>query len=128
MPACPCRVRSRPPRLPAGRGNPGPDRASLAGGGLLYPRVASAHVPNVELARHQWEDGHRRLQELEGDPVRYERVHGQVEALVEQLRRRVGSSFTLAELAESYQTAERWAYEALAERADRPGWTASVSI
>jgi len=85
-------------------------------------------VPNVELARHQWEDGHRRLQELEVDPVRYERVHGQVETLVEQLRRRVGSSFTLAELAESYQTAERWAYEALAERADRPGWTASVSI
>jgi hypothetical protein len=84
--------------------------------------------PNVELVRQQWEDGHRRLEKLKEDPARYERVRRQVDALVEQLRRRVGSSFALAELAESYETAERWAYETLAEGARSPGWTGSFSI
>ena len=62
------------------------------------------------------------MQALDRDP-RYGQVLGLVEALVEELRRRVGSRFTLSELAESYQGSEKWAYEAV-EGGDPPaGWT-----
>ena len=62
------------------------------------------------------------MQALDGDP-RHGQVLGLVEALVEELRRRVGSSFTLSELADSYPGSDKWAYEAI-ERRDTPaGWT-----
>ena len=104
----------------------------MAGGRLLHARVALPSLsvpPNVELARQQWEEGHRRIDELARDarPRERERLLGQVDALVEQLRRRVGSAYTLEELAESYHAAERWAYEALADRAENPRWAASAT-
>jgi hypothetical protein len=100
----------------------------LARGRLLYARVASLLVPpNVDLARQQWAEGSRRIHELARDARARERLLGQVDALVEQLRRRVGSSYTLEELAASYHAAERWAYEALAERAEAPDWSASAT-
>ena len=82
---------------------------------------------NVELARQQWEEGYRRLEELARDARVREPVLDQVDALLDQLRQRVGSAYTLAELAESYQAAERWAYEALSKRAQTPSWTASAT-
>ena len=77
----------------------------------------------VETARQQWEDGHRRLQATAGDPPRYERLAAQVEALMEELRRRVGQVFTLHELADEYTRAERWSREVAADnrRAPSPG-------
>lgn len=62
----------------------------------------------LETARHQWEDGYRRLQVVAADPGRYERLSAQVEAVTEELRRRLGQVFTLRELAEEYVRAERW--------------------
>jgi hypothetical protein len=36
--------------------------------------------------------------------------------LTEELRRRIGQTFTLAELAEAYRGAERWSRDAVADR------------
>ena len=51
----------------------------------------------VENALFQWEDGERRL--AEADDSTYRRA---TESLVEELRRRLGSRFTLEELADLY--------------------------
>jgi hypothetical protein len=67
----------------------------------------------VENARHQWEDGHRRLQELASDPPLQHRLLGQVDILLDELNRRVGQTFTLEELAAAYQDADRWLLEVL---------------
>ena len=42
--------------------------------------------------------------------------------------RRVGQTFTLEELADAYGGAERWAREALAERAPTPGWPRDLTL
>ena len=67
----------------------------------------------VENARHQWEAGYRRLQEHASDPPLYHQLLGQVDVMLGELNRRVGQTFTLAELASSYQEAERWLLEVL---------------
>ena len=70
----------------------------------------------VDAARHQWEEGHRRIQASSGDRARHERLLAQVAAIGEELRRRVGEVFTLRELVEAYGDAERWIWEAVEER------------
>jgi hypothetical protein len=60
----------------------------------------------LEYTLPQWQDGDRRLRELEPDGRRaLERV---VERLVAELRRRLGGAFTAAELAELYDGSQRW--------------------
>jgi hypothetical protein len=68
----------------------------------------------VETARHQWEEGYRRLQAAAADRSRYERLTAQVDAVTEELRRRLGQIFTLRELADEYARAERWSRDAVA--------------
>jgi hypothetical protein len=70
---------------------------------------------NVELARQHWLEGARRLESTRGDPRRYSRLHDEVELVVAELRRRVGRTFTLAELARVYEGAEDWARALLEE-------------
>jgi hypothetical protein len=82
---------------------------------------------NVELVRQQWEEGHRRLRDLVRRPGDEERLHAQVDVLLDQLRRRVGSTFTLQELADAYGAADRWAHDALSEEAAFPGWAATAA-
>jgi len=71
---------------------------------------------DVELARQQWNDGDRRVQSLRPNRKRYGEVLADVEAVVADLRRRVGQTFTLAELADAYDGADEWARELLDER------------
>jgi hypothetical protein len=82
----------------------------------------------VEQARREWEDGYRRLEEHARDPSIYPRLLAQVEAVTEELRRRVGQTFTLAELAVAYAEAERWVRDAVSERAGTPGWPRTLSL
>jgi hypothetical protein len=82
----------------------------------------------VEHARSEWEQGHRRLEARAADPVVYRRLLAQLDVLTDELRRRVGQTFTLEELASAYAGAERWSREAVAERAAAPGWHATLSI
>ena len=71
---------------------------------------------DVELARQQWNDGDRRVQSLRQNRRRYGEVLADVEAVVADLRRRIGQTFTLAELADAYDGADEWARELLDER------------
>ena len=61
------------------------------------------------LARQQWEDGNRRVEETRDDPPRYRGLTAQVDVVAAALRQRVGQTFTLAELASSYDGADEWA-------------------
>jgi hypothetical protein len=67
----------------------------------------------VENARLQWEAGYRRLHEHASDPPTYQRLRAQVDVLVDELNRRVGQTFTLADLAAAYDDADRWLLEVL---------------
>lgn len=82
----------------------------------------------VETARHQWEEGSRRLSASARDPDAYEVLLQQVEAVTEALRRRIGERFTLAELADVYSGDDGWVLEAVGERAARPGWASKISV
>lgn len=64
---------------------------------------------DVESAKREWEEAHRRLQEENRDPKRAEALRAQLAAATEELRKRVGSTFTLRELAEEYRRADSWA-------------------
>jgi hypothetical protein len=82
----------------------------------------------VETARQQWDEGNRRLSAAASDRDAYETLMAQVEAVTEALRRRIGEHFTMSELAAVYGGDDDWVYEAVAERAARPGWTGKLSI
>jgi len=69
---------------------------------------------DVELARQQWNDGERRIDEARrGDARLYVELAGRVDLVVSELRGRVGQTFTLAELADAYESADRWVRELL---------------
>ncbi|HSB39271.1 MAG TPA: hypothetical protein VLD13_09310 [Gaiellaceae bacterium] len=78
----------------------------------------------LETTRREWEEGNRRLQAAVSDRALYHRLLDEVDLVLEQLRRRVGQSFTLDELAAAYGDADRWVQEALVEAAPAPGWPA----
>ncbi len=83
---------------------------------------------SVELARQHWEDGYRRLvRTKEPEPTLYARLLEQVEIVTAELRRRIGKSFTLAELAGVYGRADRWAFEAVAGVRTGGDWLSSAS-
>jgi hypothetical protein len=83
---------------------------------------------SVELARQHWAEGYRRfLHAREPEPLIHARLLRQVEVVTEELRRRIGKSFTLAELAAAYARADRWAYDAVEERAGGAGWMSSAA-
>lgn len=73
----------------------------------------------VQLARRQWEEGKRRFDdEARADP----RLLPALEVVGDELRRRVGQTFTLAELASAYDRAEDWVRTAIDDFAAFPGW------
>jgi hypothetical protein len=82
----------------------------------------------VESSRREWEEGHRLLQEEARRSNQPERLLAQVEAVTAELRRRVGGTYTLRELADAYAGAERWSRAAVAERAPAPGWPRTLSL
>jgi len=85
-------------------------------------------VVALETARAEWEDAHRRLESYAGEPERFARLLDQVEAVTDELAKRVGQTFTLAELAEAYGSVDRWSRDAVAERAPAPGWPRTLSL
>ena len=83
---------------------------------------------DLESARHDWEDAYRRLEEASGDPAHGEQLRLQLDVVTDELRKRVGSSFTLADLVTEYPHADSWAWGAVSERAPAPGWPRTVSV
>jgi hypothetical protein len=83
---------------------------------------------DVESARREWEDAYRRLEGVAGDASEAERLRRQLEVVTDELRRRVGSIFTLGELAGEYVLADGWARHAVSERAATPGWPRTLAV
>ena len=81
----------------------------------------------LETARHEWEEALRRVEAERADRTRYGRLLAQIEVVTDELRRRIGQTFTLAELARAYTDAEAWAREAVSERAASPGWARDLA-
>ena len=79
-------------------------------------------------ARREWEEGHRRLREEVSRAAQPDRLLAQVDAVGAELRRRVGGTFTLRELAAAYAGAERWSRGVVAEQAPAPGWPRTLSL
>jgi hypothetical protein len=61
----------------------------------------------VDNALFQWQDGERRIRDMD-DLVRQD-LEGAVEVVQDELRRRLGSSFTVEELADLYGAGVDWA-------------------
>ncbi len=83
---------------------------------------------SLEAARQQWAEGHRRLESHAAEPDVYRRLLDLLEVATEELRKRVGERFTLAQLADVYQASDGWMYEAVEERAATPGWPRQLSL
>lgn len=73
---------------------------------------------SVDVARHQWEEGLRRLGAERG--ARARQLADLVDAVQDELRRRVGQTFTLAQLAEAYTGSEDWVRDVVVESAPAP--------
>ncbi len=82
----------------------------------------------LESARREWDDGYRRLHEHARQESQPERLLAQVDAVGAELRRRVGGTFTLRELAAAYAGADRWSRSVVAERAPAPGWPRTLAL
>ena len=80
------------------------------------------------LVREEWEEGDRRLEDERDDRRRYDRRLEQDAIIVDELRKQVGQTYSLEELAVAYRDAERWAREAVEERAPSPGWPRDLAL
>jgi len=82
------------------------------------PRMSA----EVELARRQWLEGSGRYDEELRSSGRADALLAALETVTDELRRRVGQTFTLEELAFEYGRADAWVRSAVSERAVFPGW------
>lgn len=79
-------------------------------------------MTSVVVARQEWEQGSRRLEAAREDARRYRQLIELLEPVLDELRKRIGQTYTLGELATAYGDADRWAREVLEERAPSSGW------
>lgn len=79
----------------------------------------------IESARQQWADGAARLREEAVDAERYRQLCDLVDAVVAELRRRVGQRYTVAELARAHAASDDWVRELVL---DATGPRARVSV
>lgn len=84
-------------------------------------------MTTVASARRDWERGYRAFLADAADPAGSERLHQQLDVVTDEIRRRIGGTFTLHELVELYGGSDRWAREALGERAPRSGWELTLA-
>jgi len=77
-------------------------------------------VPDFETDLLQWQDGGRRL--AEAPPERRPTLERVVDAIVAELRRRLGGPFTTAEVTELYDGGTDWAVEVAVREAPDDPW------
>jgi hypothetical protein len=65
----------------------------------------------VEVAMQEWTEGTRRLAALEVTAARRTVVHAVVAEIAAEVERRIGQTFTLAELAAQYGDAAAWSLD-----------------
>jgi len=82
----------------------------------------------LDVVRREWEEGYRRLEAASRDPVAAERLHTQLEVVTDELRKRIGQTFTLDDLAMAYERADSWARDVVSEHAATPGWMRTLAM
>ena len=85
-------------------------------------------MSQIEVARQEWEEGSRRLEAARADGRRYRQLLELHELVLDELRKRMGQTYTLGELVAAYGESERWARELLEERAAAPGWPRDLTV
>ena len=94
----------------------------------MLARTVLLPMSAVEVARQEWEEGSRRLEAAREDGRRYRQLVELLELVLDELRKRVGQTYTLRELVVAYSDSEGWAREVLEERAKGPGWPRDLTI
>jgi len=82
----------------------------------------------AELVRQEWAEGYRRFESAREEPRRYRALHAQLDAITEQLRRRVGAGFLLDELITEYRRSDSWTSQLLLELPDYAQWAPGLTI
>jgi hypothetical protein len=72
---------------------------------------------SVDVARHQWDEGLRRIERTAREEPRHQHLSLLVDAVVEELRKRVGQTYSLAELASVYRGSEDWVRDVVGDSA-----------
>jgi hypothetical protein len=85
-------------------------------------------MSQVEVVRQEWEEGTRRLEAARDDRRRYRQLVELLDLVLDELRKRIGQTYTLAELVAAYGDSERWAREVLEDRASTRGWTRDLGL
>ena len=85
-------------------------------------------MSQVVVTRQEWEEGTRRLEGARDDERRYGQLVRSLELLLDELRKRLGQTYTLRELVTAYGESDRWAREVLSEHAETTGWSRDLSI
>ena len=85
-------------------------------------------MSQVTVARQEWKEGSRRLEAAREDRRRYRQLLERLELVLDELRRQLGQTYTLAELVAAYGESERWAREVLEERSTAPSWPRDLSL
>jgi hypothetical protein len=85
-------------------------------------------VVATDSIRQEWEQGYRRFEDASRDSAAQPRLLRQLEVVTDELRRRVGQTFTLEQLAAAYERADVWALDAVSEHAATPGWPRTVAM
>ena len=94
---------------------------------MLHAELVSRAV-SVATVRVDWERAFEGLEAQKHDRRRYLRLLAAVDAVTQELRVRVGQTFTLQQLVDCYATVERWGRDAVAEHAAYDGWPRDVVL
>lgn len=81
---------------------------------------------SFETALYQWQQGERRL--LAAPPEHTRMLERVVEALVSELRRRLGGRFTAQELVDLYETGTSWCLQAAMKVAPEDPWAWDAAV
>src|SRR5215211_6502129 len=102
MPARTRGVRARAAGVRAGRADRRGSRRALVPRRTLWLGIRGRPVVAVDHVRYQWDEGRRRLEAAGEGTARSRHLLLIVDAVVDELRRRVGQTYTLNELAGAY--------------------------
>jgi hypothetical protein len=84
--------------------------------------------PDIDGARRDWQEGHRRFDLASRSAGQEVNLRHQFEVVSAELRRRVGGTFTLAMLAVAYSSSDAWTRQVIEEQAATAGWARTVAM
>ena len=105
-------------------------RGSPRGASRLPLATVAGVTLSLESALFQWEDGYRKLESARSNPGRYSTLGRAVRAIQDELRKRLGSTFSVEELAAVYNSGTDWGLEVAIEAvpSDEAGWDSATVV